>query len=96
MLTLAETETVRAALRYWQEEIAVHQPSLASLYIHESGVQSLTVEQIKELSACFQRAQLRYVLCETHGGVIRSSRLLVEQQLPAAAQSLHPLTVIVR
>jgi len=46
MLSIHEAATLRAALRFWAEEIAVHDPSVAGPYLDDQSVVPLSVGEI--------------------------------------------------
>lgn len=94
MLSIHEAATLRAALRFWAEEIAVHDPSVAGPYLDDRSVVPLSVGEINELIKRLDRVNLRYVLVAKGSDKVFSSRLLLEQELPAVSPHMQPLTVI--
>ncbi len=94
MLSIHEAATLRAALRYWADEIAVHNPSVASPYMDDPGVVPLGLAEIAGLIERLERVNLRYVLTATGSDKVLSNRLLAEQDIPFASLDIQPLTVI--
>ena len=95
MLSRNETETIRAALKYWRDEVAGHD-DLARLYMTESDVEPIAAEAIESLIECFQRQNLRYVAARRGSGPAASLELLAEQKLPKATGASDFFTVILR
>jgi hypothetical protein len=60
MLTIDEAATIRAALRYWIDEMAQHKHA-AQHYFDSVGTQQLTSAETKELLKCFRENELRFV-----------------------------------
>ncbi len=85
---------MRAALRYWADEIAAHNPSVARPYMDDPGAVPLGLPEIASLIERLDNGKLRYVLIAKGSDKVFSSRLLLEQELPAVSQHMQPLTVI--
>ncbi len=94
MLSIHEAATLRAALRYWTDEIAVHNPSVARPYMDDPDAVPLGLPEIASLIERLDNVKLRYVLIAKGSDKVFSSRLLLEQELPAVSQHMQPLTVI--
>lgn len=95
MLSRSETETIRAALRYWKEEIAAHD-ELARLYLPQRDVQPLVPDQVETLIRCFQWQKLRFVKYQHRSNRVVSHYLLSQRELQTVADRSEFLTTILR
>lgn len=75
MLTRRHLVTLRAALLFWQEEIAVHEPAVAMPYLDEPDIQPLSAAEIESLRE--QLRKVRYALFDR-----QSDRFLALDLLP--------------
>ncbi len=94
MLSKSETETIRAALRYWRDEIAAHDKSIAGPYLRDFSIDPLSSDAIATLIQRFERSNLRYVLVHREINKVVSKDLLSEHDLPIKSGALVPATVI--
>lgn len=80
MLTSRELATLRAALRYWQEEICPHGPAAARLYLDSPASVPLTSTEVRRLRDRFRSGRVRYCRCRRarsyvlQGPLFRSTR----------------------
>ena len=61
MLSHHELATIRAALRFWNDEIAAHGIVTASHYFDESGTRLLSAEETARLIHRFDPSAVRYL-----------------------------------
>jgi hypothetical protein len=98
MLTERELATVRAALRFWQEEICPHSAEIARAYLEPDDVQPLSAVQIERLREMLDPRAVRYALYAFHGDVadvLADARLLSADEVRKMAQGeLRVATVI--
>ena len=59
LLTKRHLATVRAALLYWKEEIAVYEPEIALPYLEDRSLRPLEVDEVEQLRIRFE--SVRYV-----------------------------------
>ncbi|MCD0462163.1 hypothetical protein [Roseiconus lacunae] len=93
MLTTREAATIRAALRYWSEEMAPHGSSLSSAYFDQIVDRPMSPDEIKKLIEQFNAAQLRYLRLGALG-TDAESWLLKKSVLPDATDVDRIATVI--
>ncbi len=60
MITTRELDTVRAALRYWQEEMCPHGVEAMQPYFDQTHAESLSSGEIEKLRLRFSPANVRY------------------------------------
>ncbi|MCD0458627.1 hypothetical protein [Roseiconus lacunae] len=94
MLSRSETETIRAALSYWRDEIAGHD-DLARRYLGTLDVEPLARKQFEPLIQSFLWSKLRYIAVDEETGQL-APRLLSELELHNGAGGPQILTVVVR
>jgi hypothetical protein len=98
MLTERELATVRAALRYWQEEICPHSAEIARAYLEPNDVEPLSAVQIERLREMLDPQAVRYALYAFHGegaAVLADVRLLSPDEVRRTAKGdLRVATVI--
>lgn len=71
MLTIHETATIRAALRYWIDEIVPQDESVARLYLDSTEVRTLNRLEVEFLIDCLDETNLRFVAVETERLILR-------------------------
>lgn len=74
MLTPDQLTTIRAALRYWRDEIVPAGSTAASFYYEASVGHELQAAEIESLIQCFQPDQTRCVLITPHDVVLAVTR----------------------
>lgn len=57
MLTKRDLATVRAALLYWREEIAIHEPEVALPYLEDRSLRPLECDEVEQLRGRFQNVR---------------------------------------
>ena len=83
MLSSDELATIRAALRFWRDEIVPGGDELALLYLDEPATSALDRDQVDSLAECFQHHNVRAIR-ETPEG------LKVSEFSPGIAGNLPP------
>ena len=83
MLSSDELATIRAALRFWRDEIVPGGSELALLYLEELTTSTLDRDYVDSLVECFQQHNVR-VIRETLEGIE------ISEFSPAVAESLPP------
>ena len=86
MLTIDEAATIRAALRYWIDEMAQHRHA-AQHYFDSVGAQQLTSAETKELLNRFRENELRFVC-------LGSSQMLMRAESEGISSGDRIATVI--
>ncbi len=86
MLTPDETATIRAALRYWSEEMVPHGETVAQPYYDVERVRTLDRREVERLIDRFGEDQLRFVASPPE-------RLL--RRVDADAQRGQPLHAVI-
>lgn len=92
MLSMTEVSTIRAALRFWLDEIVPHQPSGARPYLDASIIETLDRDSVIELIDRFAPDALRYVAVDIDSKKIDPCMLLKAEQvrdIPLGSVSLH-------
>ena len=83
MLSSDELATIRAALRFWRDEIVPGGDKLALLYLDEPTTSTLDRDHVDSLAECFQLQNVRAIRESPEG-------LEVSEFSPAVAESLPP------
>lgn len=78
LLTQRHLATVRAALLYWKEEIAVFEPEIALPYLEDRSLRPLEVDEVEQLRVRFEN--VRYVAYSQKLDNLLSLELLLAQQ----------------
>jgi hypothetical protein len=87
MLSNLESETVRAALRYWLDEIVPHESSVGAKYLDGPSDTPLDRECVLDLIDRFEPSRLRYVVADPKTGRITINRLLTAEELAVLRDS---------
>ncbi len=74
MLTKRHLATIRAALLFWKEEIAVHNARIATPYLEDDTILPLEFNEVEQLRRCFQR--VRYVAYDPQTDTLLSQEFL--------------------
>jgi hypothetical protein len=97
MLSNLESETVRAALRYWLDEIVPHESSVGARYLDGPSDTPLDREGVSDLIDRFEPGRLRYVVADPKTGRVMITRLLTAEELAVLRDSgtnnLDPRTI---
>jgi hypothetical protein len=97
MLSNLESETVRAALRYWLDEIVPHEPSVGAMYLDGPSDTPLDRDGVLDLIDRFEPGRQRYVVADPKTGRIMINRLLTAEELAELRDSrtnnLDPRTI---
>ena len=99
MLSADEAATIRAALRYWLDEVVPHGPSVAQLYLDSEAAKVLGRAELERLIQRFAAGNLRCVATKPDSGRIDPPRLLTSDEaaaLPARDDCLHTVIVAKR
>ena len=75
MITDRQLATVRAALRYWQEEMCPHDESVMRPYLERPDIEPLTSDEVEVLRQQFVPDAVRYGIYD------RASQRLADQGL---------------
>jgi hypothetical protein len=81
MLTSRQLATIRAALRYWQEEMCPHGAPAMRPYLGSQEIEPLDATELAQLRRRFLPAAIRYALYQ------RKSRELLSRQLFTTAKA---------
>ena len=87
MLSNLEIATIRAALRYWLDEIVPSAPSVAAPYLDDPPDSMLDRQGVLELIDCFESGRLRHVVTDAESARITFDRLLTAGELSVLRES---------
>lgn len=93
MLTRQHLATIRAALRFWNEEIAVHDANVARPYFDLSDVEPLTAAEIESLIRNLKTA--RYAIYDRRTKDLKSTELIEYESALALVPVQEIATVFV-
>ena len=99
MLSADEAATIRAALRYWLDEVVPHGPSVVQLYLDSETTETLGRTPVEGLIQRFAAGNLRCVATKPGSERIDPPRLLTTKEavaLPARDDCLHTVIVATR
>ena len=83
MLSSDELATIRAALRFWRDEIVPGGDELALLYLDEPTTSTLDRDHVDSLAECFQQHNVRAIRESPEG-------IEISEFSPTVAESLPP------
>jgi hypothetical protein len=86
MLTVRDLATVRAALRYWQEEICPHHAEIAKPYLRPHDVEPLSAVEIERLRERLGPQAVRYALDAGEAAMLADVRLFTLDEALRMAQ----------
>lgn len=93
MLTIRHIETMRAALLYWQQEMASHDDSAWGSYL-EADIRPLTASEIEELRGNLA-TRVRFALLDGPTGCLVGNELWGSpDEVPATTGELAVATVV--
>ncbi len=64
MLTASQLATIRAALTFWEEEMAPHGVDAMRPYVDLPGVEPVPADELRSLRERFARDSVRYAVCD--------------------------------
>jgi hypothetical protein len=85
MLTPRILAAIRAALLFWMEEIAIHDPAIARPYWDTVSFEPLSVSELESLRN--QLTYVHYVGYDPIRGALTSTRLIAAAELDDSAAS---------
>jgi hypothetical protein len=88
MFTLQQLATLRAALRYWQEEMCPHGAAAMRPYLGTKNLEPLSSAEVARLGQRLQPKAIRYVLYDCKRRKLASPQLW--KSMEAAVQQAHP------
>jgi hypothetical protein len=96
ILTPQHLANLRAALRYWQDELGPHGPPAMLPYWDAPQLNPLPVAEIAALRSALQAESLRYALYDRGQANLVTTRLFLadESSLPDAATAAEWATVL--
>ncbi|MCG8586262.1 MAG: hypothetical protein MI757_16265 [Pirellulales bacterium] len=95
MLTRQETETIRAALQFWREEICPHGEAAARHYLEIAGASPLSVTEIEELRDRFARSSLRYATLEPRHNQLADTKLYETAKHASAVAGVASVATVI-
>ena len=81
MLSDLQLATVRAALRYWREEMCPHGPDAAASYLVTPALTHLSESDVWALEQFFEDAAVRYIAFNGRTERIAAPRLFVSRRV---------------
>jgi hypothetical protein len=76
MLTVSHLAVIRAALKFWDEEMSPHDPAIYTGYFDEPiGTGDWIKPAVQSLRAQLSSCQLRYAACSPDGAALASDHL---------------------
>ena len=94
MLSIQQTDTIRAALRYWCDEIVPHGPSVATAYFDTHQDRLLSISAVQHLADRFRHDRLLAIEVEPGTRRVVSRNLTAQSLLLAIQTETKVLTVI--
>ena len=95
MLTRRETETIRAALQFWREEICPHGEATARPYLDADDVSPLNSDEVEKLRDQFARSAVRYaILTPDQNGLQDVALITSTEEAKGVAGEARVATVI--
>ena len=93
MLTASQLATVRAALLFWQEEMATNPPDFMRPFLDLSDMKPLSVKDVQELREQFDPRFVRYAIYDADNDALADLRLFADSD--DARQQTRPGNVVV-
>lgn len=93
MLTQQHLAIIRAALRFWKEEIAIHEANVARPYFDIPNIEPPTVAEIESLIRNLETA--RYALYDSRTGRLKSTETFEYESALALVPVQEIATVLI-
>ncbi|MHC2068147.1 hypothetical protein ACYFX5_11780 [Bremerella sp. T1] len=92
MLNERHLATIRAALRYWHDEMASHDHTLSKPYFQELDAEPLNPEEVSELIRTLESTTIRPVVIDARTGqMIDNSARVCQEEDESPGNAEQPL-----
>jgi hypothetical protein len=78
MLTASQLATVRAALRYWEEEMGPHDVEVMRPYLDPPDIEPLSRDELRQLRDRFDPQSIRYAVYDSDRESLAGTDLFVD------------------
>jgi hypothetical protein len=85
LLTTNDMVIIRAALRYWEEEMCPHGREAMQPYFDVTGIEPLSTEEIQQLRRKFDPTRVRYIAYDAIGDEFQNAEVLSDAAEAAEA-----------